>query len=350
MYKILFTGNYDPYYNRTLILKKGLKKLNHTIIEYPFKRIDKNSERILKKYIQESDFIFCPFASHKQVPYIRKIANGKLIIFDPLISLYMTHVNDYKKHFFLSIDALLYYIHDKKSLNSADLIISDTKQHALYYHKKYNIPLNKIHTLYIGNDFDIFYPLKNPKKNKKFNIGFYGLMAPLQGIDNIIKAANIIKNKDDINFIIIGEGYEYNKVKKLIQDLKLDNIQLLGKVNYYDLNQLINNFDIALGIFGDTKKADLVIPNKIFHYMACMIPTLTKDTLAIREIFENGKNILLCSSKPVDIAEKIIYLKENINLRLEISKNGFEKIKQNFNEIKTAEKFIEIAESAYGNI
>jgi glycosyltransferase involved in cell wall biosynthesis len=71
------------------------------------------------------------------------------------------------------------------------------------------------------------------------------------------------------------------------------------------LPQRIASYDIALGIFGTTAKAPLVIPNKIFHYAACAKPIVTIDTPAIREVFTDDVNIKLIPPSEIALAETI---------------------------------------------
>jgi len=168
---------------------------------------------------------------------------------------------------------------------------------------------------------------------------------PLQGIPNIIEAANILKSDSSIIFEIIGNGYDMPKTEQLIKKYSLENIILHGTLPYEQLPEKIANFDVALGIFGTSIKTKVVIPNKIYHYSAIKKCTITMDTPAIREIFSDQKNIILTAGKPQDIAKKILYCKENQDITLKIAENAFELISKNYNEQKIAEKFIEICKT-----
>jgi len=198
-FTILFTGNYEPNYNRTTIIKTGLSKLGHKIIEFPFKKRNSETRKQLLKIVENVDFIFLPSFTHKDVPFVKKVCNSKIVIFDPLVSRYLTKVFDYKNFSKYSIGALLNIYYDKKALTISDFILTDTKSHLEYYHKFYNIPKEKMDVLYIGNNFDKFYPCNSEyslnHKDKKYIVGFYGGFIPLQGVMNILEAAKLLKNK-----------------------------------------------------------------------------------------------------------------------------------------------------------
>jgi glycosyltransferase involved in cell wall biosynthesis len=339
--KILVTGNYDPTYNRTQILLKGLR--NHPeveLLEYPIvsiKRIDKIK---FKELAATADFIYLPPFTHESVKKIKNLTD-KPLIFDPLISKYLTKVFDYQQVSRYSPRAYKNYLKDKLPLQKANLIIADTNEHKKYFAKTFKIPLDKIKVLPIGADVIQFHP-KAITSNNTFKIGFYGGFIPLQGVTHIIETAEILKNEKDIEFHLIGTGFELEKIKNLVKKLQLKNVNFSGWIEYDKLPDAINDFDICLGIFGDTPKADLVIPNKIYHYAALKKCIITKETLAIKEVFTNQKNIILSSNSPKDIATQILTLKKNSSLTSSIADGAFKLINDSYDSNKIADQFISI--------
>lgn len=345
-YKILFLGNYEPQYNRTAIIKKGLIKLGHKVIELPFKYKNFKIKKQIKNLVEDCDFIYLPSFTHKYVPFIKNIVKtkglNKKVIFDPLISRYITKVYDYQTVSKYSINALLNKYYDKKSMEEADFIITDTLQHLNYFHEKYNIPLGKMKVVYIGNDFDLYYPQEIKKEDNKYIIGFYGSFNPLQGIIKIIETANLLKKDTNIIFRIIGDGFDYNRVYDKAKEYNLSNVEFIGRVEENQLVNEIRKFDIALGIFGQTIKSDMVIPNKIYHYSSCKKPIITKDTPAIRELFSHRENIFLVNPNPFSIKNAIIELINDNNLREKISNNAYKLIKEEYNEVQVAKRLVKI--------
>ena len=339
--KILVTGNYDPEYNRTQILLKGLReKENVTLTEYPistFKNFDKAE---FKKLAEKADFIYLPPFTHESVKRLKKLTN-KPIVFDPLISKYLTKVFDYKQVSKYSPRAYKNYLKDKIPLSKSDLIIADTNEHKNYFAKTFKIDPAKIKVLPIGADVTQFKPV-NRAANTIFNVGFYGGFIPLQGTKHIIETAQILQTETDIQFNLIGTGFEWEKMKTLAKELKLTNVNFIGWVAYEELSAKINEFDICLGIFGETPKADLVIPNKIYHYAALKKCIITKDTPAIKELFTNQENIVLTTNNAKAIAEQILTLKSNAAFTNKIASAGHQLLSENYNEHKIAEQFIDI--------
>ncbi|ANI88120.1 hypothetical protein A9P82_01610 [Arachidicoccus ginsenosidimutans] len=343
---ILFAGKFDPDYNRTKIIIDGLKyfpEINISFYNYS-NRLRFNPFRF-RKLSKEADVIFMPSFTHLDVPLIR-LFTKKPIIFDPLISRYLSKVFDYKTISKNSPRALKNFLKDKLSMQAANIVLCDTEAHKNYYHSTIGIAEKKLHVLRVGVNTDEYFPKKNEQKSSesRFIVGFYGSFVPLQGAEKIVEAAKLLFEQKDIYFKLIGSGFEFERIKHLaLNEYRLDNVEFTGWIKEDELANEIDNFDIALGIFGDSLKTDLVIPNKIYHYAAMQKAIVTKDTQGIREIFSDKKNIVLCEANRASIAENILALKTNATLKKSISENGYNLIAQEFNHKKIAEQFINLA-------
>jgi glycosyltransferase involved in cell wall biosynthesis len=338
--RILFTGNYQPDYNRTEIIRKGLLELGHKIEELPFEKKSCSIRKKLKQLKSEVDFIYMPPFTHREVKFVRCAVGDKFILFDPLISRYLTKVYDYKLVHPWSFSALRNFYRDKWSMGAADKVITDTKAHLNYFHQKFSVPLERLGVVYIGNDFSKYSPGVKSGNNSKFKVGFYGGFIPLQGVMNILAAAQILNHQTDIEFELIGNGFEYDKARDFIAKNQLKNIVLPGWVSETELVERIRSFDMALGIFGETEKTDLVIPNKVYHYASCAKAILTKDTPAIRELFTSNKDILFASHQPEDIAKGIVRLKNDLAMTEKLGQSAHQMIHNNFSAKKVAEALL----------
>ena len=266
---ILFAGKYTGEYNRDKIILEGLSKRNDVkIIEYKFNKKKDFSQEKFTRLNEECDIIYCPSFSHKFVRFIKKKAT-KPVVFDPLNTNYLKKVFDYKNVKKRSPRAFKNYLKDKISFNAADVLIADTEQHKIYFHKTFGIPLNKIKVLPVGANTSVFKPLlKNP--TNPLIIGFYGGFIPLQGVKFIVEAASILKENSSVCFHLIGTGYEFNKMQKLVEKLNLKNIHFEGWVDYNELPKKIAQFD-------QTHKTKLFAKLSPLNYSPIRFQTLPKE-------------------------------------------------------------------------
>ncbi len=158
-----------------------------------------------------------------------------------------------------------------------------------------------------------------------FQVCFHGNFIPLQGVEYIVRAAKILESHEEIRIEIIGAGFGYDKIRSLADELKLDNINFVGKLPIEQLPEHLAQADVCLGIFGDTPKTQRVIPNKVYETIATAKPVISANTPAMCELFEDRKNILFCRyADPEDLAAKILELKDDDELRNKIAQGGYE--------------------------
>lgn len=332
--KLLFVGKTNFTYNRDLILLNGLKRREDVEIDViQIKKRNWATFREIRKRSKDCDFVVVPSFRHKDVAYI-KWASKTPVVFDPLISKYMTKVLDYEErwkgpHKFV-VDWLAFYW--------PDILIWDTISHMEYLRRKYNLK-KPMAPIYIGADTSLFYPLQRTE-NDKITVGFYGSFNPLQGIDKIVEAAHLLKDIPSIEFKIIGQGSTYKKVKSLADKLQTKNIEFIPSVPFDQLNSEINRFDICLGVFGESKKTDVVIPNKIYHYAAARKCIITKNTEAIKEIFTHNQHMCLVKNDPKILAETIVNLSKDKLKREQYAESVHLLVRNKYNQDKIAEDFV----------
>ena len=332
--KLLFVGKTDFRYNRVLVLLNGLKKRDDVSVElYSIKSRNWSTHKEIKRKSATVDFVIVPPFRHRDVAFV-KLSSMAPVVFDPLISVYMTRVIDYG----MKWKAPQKYLVDLLSFYWPDILIWDTKAHQKYLADKYRLT-KPMETIYIGADTSQFFPIER-SKNDKVVVGFYGSFNPLQGVDKIVKAAHFLRNETTIQFKIIGSGATYKEVMKLAKSLDVNNIEFINKVPFDQLNAAINEFDICLGVFGESIKTDVVIPNKIYHYAAARKCIITKDTEGVRELFEDGKNICLINNDPKDMSEAILALTKDIEKKDRLAESAYKLIVENYNEERVAENFV----------
>jgi glycosyltransferase involved in cell wall biosynthesis len=341
--KILYMGCYLDNYNRNVIFIDGLRKNGLIVYEYNVEShsIIKNIKLFLKNFkklkSQNFDLILFHSEAHIQF-YLAKILASIMkipLVHDIFISKLQTIYDDRKQFRDRKIPKIIFriilYTVDLIECTFANYIVLDTYSHIKFFHEKFKVPLKKFSKVYVGARDDIYFPLEKEKKEEnKFVVGFWGTYIPLHGIDYIIKAAKLLEKEEQIKFIIIGKGQLYKENRKFASELNVNNIEFIPKnfiyINQLDkLQKLISQFDIGLGIFGDGAKPVQVIPNKIFEGIAMKIPMITCRSPAIRELFTDNENIILCErANPESLAKAILKLKNDINLRIKIKENAYQ--------------------------
>lgn len=326
--EVLYFGSYNPNYSRNRVLIKGLNKSNVKIIECNCRSFSIFGYfKILFKYLKtrpKYDAMLVAFPGQEAM-FLARFLTRKPIIFDAFTSHYGGYILDRKKYSQSSLRAKYYKFLDKWSCKLADIVLLDTEAHIDFFVKEFNLPKEKFRRIFVGTDSDIFYPrnTRNIDMSKyPFLVHFHGNYIPLQGVRYIIEAAKILE-REDLVFNLIGRGQTFENDRRYAERLKTANINFLEPVPYEKLPEHISRADLCLGIFGDSPKTDLVIPNKVYEALAMAKPVITADTLAARELLIDGVNAFLCpKADPQKLAEKILFVRSQPDIADKAAKNG----------------------------
>ena len=333
--KILYFGIYNPNYSRNRVLIKGLKNNGVAVAEC---NVTYHSSitylKLLWKYLlskKDFDVMVVGFPG-QEVMFLARCLTRKPIIFDAFTSHYEGYILDRQKFSRNSLRARWYRWLDRVSCQLADLVLLDTQAHIDYFINEFDLPVGKFRRIFVGTDSDIFYPQPEKITNARFTVHFHGHYIPLQGVKYIVVAAKLLE-REAILFNLVGQGQEHQAVRALAEEQSVSNINFIGEVSYDKLSELINTADICLGVFGVGSKARVVIPNKIFEAIACAKPVITADTPAVRELFNDNENIMLCQvANPQDLADKIMILKNDTTRRARIGQAGYKLFQTNLTE------------------
>ena len=182
--------------------------------------------------------------------------------------------------------------------------MADTKAHGDYFVSELGADKEKVEVLYLEADKSIYKPMTVEKKIKdKFTVLYFGSILPLQGIDTVLGALDLLKDRNDMHFYLIGPvGDKYTKPVS-------DNIEYISWLSQEDLAEYIAMSDLCLaGHFnGNIEKAKRTIPGKAYIYEAMGKPMILGDNPATRELYnESMKGIYFVEmSSEKALAEKI---------------------------------------------
>lgn len=173
---------------------------------------------------------------------------------------------------------------ERTAINCVDLPFMDTRAHARRVEQLFELAAGRCDWVWVGVEVEHFSggcPGKRP--DSRMQVLFYGQFIGLHGIDTIVRAAGILRD-EPIDWTLVGRGQEAARIKAMLVEHPLPNLRWLDWVEYHQLQQLLAQSDLCLGIFGTSGKAASVIPNKVFQIVAAGRPLLTRDCAAIREL------------------------------------------------------------------
>lgn len=180
-------------------------------------------------------------------------------------------------------------------------------------------------------DQDIFYPRNIIKSADKYIIIYPGSLNWHQGIDIAVKAiASVSKEVPNIEFQIYGHGHEKTNILKLIDDLKIQNfVRMMPLVSLDKIADAISYADIGVVPKRKDSFGNEAFSTKIFEFMSLGIPVIAADTKIDKYYFDDSSVMFFQSGNDKDLAEKLLYVIKNPQIRENLSKNGLHCIEEN---------------------
>src|SRR3989344_5757173 len=325
---VLYFGDFDPNYARNSVIIKGLQKNGVEVLLCNDRTKGfKKYVNLVKKFIdldKRFNLVIVGYSDSRFMVPLINILTRKKVVWDAFYSIYDNWIFDRKLAAPNSMKASYYWTMDWFSCWLSDLVLLDTQANADYFIRTFNMSRDKVRRVFIGADDEALYPKKKTISDK-FIVEFHGNYIPVHGLEYIIKAAKILEKHQDIMFYVIGGGQEHGKIKKLAEDLRVSNITFMDKMPQYMISEYIKEADVCLGLLGNLDRGGRAIPNKVYEASAMERASLNMDGPAIHELYTDRENILLChGGDSQDIADKILELKNNPQLKDRIAKNAYQ--------------------------
>lgn len=241
---------------------------------------------------------------------------------------------------------------EQQIINKADAIVVICETSRIQILQHYIVDFEKLNVIYPGIESDIFNPIKN-SFDKKINLEENAILTvsrlvPAKGIDRVIDALSLLKNKIKFHLYIVGDINEEDKsqeeieagkqVKILIEKYKLEKyITFVGRIPH---NQELAAYYRASSVFILAARYE-PFGLTTLEAMASGTPPIVSNVAGSKEIIIDGLNgFIVDSHNRKELANYIKKLLEDTKLNKKISENAAFTIKEHYDWNKVINKFI----------
>jgi len=205
---------------------------------------------------------------------------------------------------------------------------------------KYGFLKEKIKVIHNGIEIPKNINLKN---DNQFVIGSAGRLFPVKDYPLMVNIAwEVLKQANNIQFKLAGEGPEYLRIRNLIEEFSLNgNFVLEGFME--DLTPFYHKLDIYLNT-----SLHEGIPISVLEAMSHGIPVIAPRVGGLKEIITDGVDGFLIESRNAkDFAQKCLQLYLDRNLRLKMGQAAREKIVNEFSLENMADQYHRLYEKVF---
>ena len=356
--RVCYFGTYRANYPRNQIMIEGLRRNGVEVIECHvplwtgiedrvraasggwlrpvfIRRVVRTYWKLLSAYRQVGDYDVMVLGYPGQIDvYLARVLTWlrhKPLVLDLFMSLYLiaSERGLVERH---PLSGRLIYWLEKIACLLPDLLIKDTAEYAEWIGQMYGLAPDRFRLVPTGADDRIFRPVvAPPRPDGRFRVLYYGTFIPNHGVDQIVRAAALLKGEPDVEFELVGTGPEQPLAKTLAYELGADNITFVDWIDKEELPHRISSADVCLGAFGQTQQSLCTVQNKIYEGLAMHRPVLTGDSPAVRATLIHGRHAYVVPrNDPVALAEAILTLKADGTLRERLASDGYRLFQSRF--------------------
>jgi glycosyltransferase involved in cell wall biosynthesis len=235
----------------------------------------------------------------------------------------------------------------KHTLGKAELITCDAK-HMKEAMVGLGVAPEKIDIVYFGVDTRKFSPRQKNERLKE-KLGIYNsptvislrYLEPVYDVESLIRSILLVLEEiPESKFVIAGKGSEEKRLKELTKSLGIsESVKFVGFIPNDKLPQYLTTMDVYVS----TSLSDAGIAASTAEAMACGLPVIVTDVADNKKWVEDGENGFVVPIKdPKCLAEKIIYLLQNEDIRKKFGKSNRKIIEERNNYYKEMEKMEDI--------
>jgi glycosyltransferase involved in cell wall biosynthesis len=163
-----------------------------------------------------------------------------------------------------------------------------------------SVPRSKISFLPNGTDTEFLQPLPPDDElldrwslHGKKTFVYIGTHAYYHGLSTLIDAAALLRHREDIAFLLIGDGPEREPVQALARNLKLNNV-VFGSSPYEEMARCYSIAYASLAVLKDLDVARKMRLAKVFPALSCGVPVIFSgagETPELLEQYEAGVSV-----------------------------------------------------------
>ena len=142
----------------------------------------------------------------------------------------------------------------------------------------------------------------------KFNVMFAGTIGLAQGLDAVLEAARLVKQKaPQVQFAIVGEGVELERLKQRTVEMDLSNVLFVPRQPMERMGKILPLADVLLVHLRDDPLFHITVPAKTMAYFYCGVPVIMGVRGDAADLIKNSGAGVTCEpGDPESLAEAVL--------------------------------------------
>jgi len=237
---------------------------------------------------------------------------------------------------------------------AADSIVVVTPAFREHLIRKWEVPREKISIVQNGVETSLFSPQANARELRrnlgtdfKFVVSYIGTLGLAHGLDLLIAAAeNLQRVAPQVQFMLVGEGADRERIVSLARSKKLTNLLFVGQQPRERIPAYISASDACVVMLKPSEIFETVIPTKMLEFMSCGRPVILAVRGESRHLLESsGGGLSIEPDNPEALCAAIVRLHKQPALCEQLGRNGRNHIIRELSRQRTANHYLTVLEA-----
>jgi glycosyltransferase involved in cell wall biosynthesis len=356
--RVCYFGTYRANYSRNQIMIAGLRRAGVEVVECQaplWQGIEDRVQAASGGWLRLAFALLVARAYWRLLRAYRRVGDYDVMMlgYPGQLDVYLARVLTWRRHKPLVLDVfmslyliasergltarhpttgrLIYWL-EKLAVRLPDLLILDTAEYVEWFDRVYGLKPARFRLAPTGADDRVFRPVEAARRDDGlFRVLYYGTFIPNHGVEHIIEAARLLRDRPDIRFELIGEGPTKSQAVALVEEYGLENVAFVDWLDKSALPRKAAEADVCLGVFGQTPQSMMTVQNKIYEGLALARPVITGDSPTVRAHLAHGATACLVErANPQALARAILVLRDDPALRERLARQGHRLFVQRF--------------------
>lgn len=176
----------------------------------------------------------------------------------------------------------------------------------------------------------------------KFIVLYAGLLGIAQGVDIAVRAADILREQQDIHFVIVGEGVKRDELMQQIETLQLQNVTMLPRQPREKIPAFLKASDVSL-VPLVSSNIDDAVPSKLLEAWAYGRPViLSAGGEAASIVYDSQGGLVIEPGNAAQLAEAILFLQEHPEERFAFAQKGHDLVRNCYDRRGLAQQMAQV--------
>lgn len=171
---------------------------------------------------------------------------------------------------------------------------------------------------------------------------YAGAIGEVQGLDTLIEAAHLLRNRGDISITLVGDGISKARLERRVAESRLKNVTFTGRVPQQVMPSLIARADVQLVSLASSPFLAYTTPSKIPSLLASEVPIVAQlDGDGAAMVRDSGAGIVVQPGRAPELADAIRKLADTGEAHREaMARSGRQYYEQNLSAQAAVSKII----------